>query len=112
VKEITPLRIIVSLKPAGMGVVKAYCSYDRTPLELRGRTLVCLRCGQKEERHLADSYGRIEFEKSLDSSVFSKPEFRRRESFAGREGSRFERSSGPRRGGIKRRSFQHKRTRF
>jgi exosome complex component CSL4 len=112
VKEITPLRVIVSLKPAGMGVVKAYCSYDRNPLELRGRTLICPRCGQKEIRHISDSYGKIEFEESLGSSVFSKPEFRRREFFTRKEGSRFERSSGPRRGGIKRKSFLHKRTRF
>lgn len=61
VKEVTPLRIVVTLKPKGMGVVMAYCSYDRKPMLLKGRSLICSKCGQKEERLIADSYGKFEY---------------------------------------------------
>ncbi|MEM4590182.1 MAG: hypothetical protein QXK21_02865, partial [Candidatus Micrarchaeia archaeon] len=59
--EVTPLRIVVTLKPKGMGVVMAYCSYDRKPMLLKGRSLICSKCGQKEERLIADSYGKFEY---------------------------------------------------
>jgi len=112
VKEITPLRIIVSLRPAGMGVVKAYCSYDRSPLELRGRSLICKKCGQKEVRHIADSYGKIEFNEVFDPSIISKLNIQRRVSFARKESPRLQRPPVLKRGGIKRRMFHYKRTRF
>ncbi|MCS7109622.1 MAG: exosome complex RNA-binding protein Csl4, partial [Candidatus Micrarchaeota archaeon] len=61
VKEVTPLRVIVSLKSKGMGVVMAYCSYDRKPMVLKGRTLVCSKCNQKESRIIAENYGKFEY---------------------------------------------------
>lgn len=106
VKEITPLRVVVSLKPKGMGVVKAYCSYDRKPMVLKGRTLVCSYCNQKEERHLADNYGEFEYIEHVDVAAYGRRPERK---FEGRPRGSFSREKGR---FSKRRSFTYKRTRF
>lgn len=109
VKEITPLRVVVTLKPKGMGVVMAYCSYDRKPMVLKGRSLVCSECGQKESRHLADNYGRFEYIEEAELTS------RREDHFLVDRG-RFKRERFRERRHVgtfhKRRSFQYKRTRF
>ena len=56
VARITPFRIEVSLKGRDMGVVKAFCSRCRNALDLKGRTLECPRCGNRENRHLGFPY--------------------------------------------------------
>ncbi|VVB73980.1 Exosome complex component Csl4 [uncultured archaeon] len=57
VSKLTPFRLELTVKPQGMGVVKAYCSYDRQPMELKGGAVVCTVCGQRETRHLGEPYG-------------------------------------------------------
>ncbi|MEM3369272.1 MAG: exosome complex RNA-binding protein Csl4 [Candidatus Micrarchaeia archaeon] len=108
VKEVTPLRVVVTLKPRGMGVVIAYCSYDRKPMVLKGKTLVCSECGQKEERHLADSYGKFEYIESAHMVAERKDSFKREERpqkgrFSGRR---------PQRSFHGRRQFHQRRSRF
>jgi exosome complex component CSL4 len=59
VSKLTPFRLELTVKPQGMGVVKAFCTYDRQPMELKGGAVVCTVCGQKETRHLGEPYGDI-----------------------------------------------------
>ncbi|MCX8202529.1 MAG: exosome complex RNA-binding protein Csl4 [Candidatus Micrarchaeota archaeon] len=111
VKEITPLRVVVSLKPKGMGVVMAYCSYDRKPMVLKGRTLVCSQCNQKEERHIAENYGKFEYVESAEFTSEPRSKFQRndripRRKFAGRRAQRLGF------GFQGRRQFQQRRSRF
>jgi len=58
INKITPFRIEVSLKPKGMGVVQAFCSYDRHLMDFDGRILKCSECGRIERRKLAFPYGK------------------------------------------------------
>lgn len=48
----------VQLSTAGphFGVLRAYCSRCRSPLERKGRHLYCERCDRTEERKVADDY--------------------------------------------------------
>ena len=94
VEELTPFRIVLSLKPKGMGVVQAFCSYDRHPMELRGEFVVCSNCGQKEARKLGTPYGEYKFAPRLDMSAIKKE----RSSRGPREGG-FRGDRGPRREG-------------
>lgn len=59
VGKLTPFRLELTVKPQGMGVVKAFCSYDRQPMELKGGAVVCTVCGQRETRHLGEPYGDV-----------------------------------------------------
>ena len=59
VAKLTPFRLELTVKPQGMGVVKAFCSYDRQPMELKGNVVICTVCGQKETRHLGEPYGNV-----------------------------------------------------
>ncbi len=40
-----------------LGVIKAYCKYDRTPLVRRGADLYCPRCRRSFKRKVAQDYG-------------------------------------------------------
>ena len=40
-----------------LGVIKAYCPYDRTPLVRRGAELYCPKCKRKFKRKIAIDYG-------------------------------------------------------
>ncbi len=40
-----------------LGVIKAYCPHDRSPLVRRGADLVCPRCRRKFKRKIAQDYG-------------------------------------------------------
>ncbi len=41
-----------------LGIIKAFCSYDRSPLKRYGNTLVCPTCGRTYKRKIAHDYGR------------------------------------------------------
>ncbi len=139
VTELTPFRVVLSLKPKGMGVVQAFCSYDRQPMDLKGDVLVCSKCGQREKRKLGTPYGEYEFTGKLDLSMLRKERQERRppreggfrdrgsrggdrggRGFSGGDRGRFRRDRGPRRseGGPRRErsgrsgSFQQKSGRF
>jgi exosome complex component CSL4 len=56
--KVTPFRLEVSLKAKGMGVVQAFCSYDRQLMNFDGRTLKCGTCGKIDRRKLAMPYGK------------------------------------------------------
>lgn len=53
VEEIRRGEVYLSTKENGMGVVKAFCSLCRAPLELSSGELLCRSCGSKERRKLA-----------------------------------------------------------
>ena len=52
--------IQLSTKGDHFGVIKALCSRCRYPLKRRGSTLECTRCGNKENRKIADDYGKVD----------------------------------------------------
>jgi len=87
VAKLTPFRLELTVKYQGMGVVKAFCSYDRKEMELKGGALVCPVCGQREIRHLGEPYG--EMGPIGDVKLISRPRGPRREGgFGGRGGPR------------------------
>lgn len=53
VLDIQPLGTHLTLTEPGLGVVKAFCSQCRQPLQENGRILTCTYCGNKETRKLA-----------------------------------------------------------
>ena len=78
VSELTPFRVVLSLKPKGMGVVQGFCSYDRHPMDLKGGVLVCSNCGQREARKLGEPYGEYKFAGKIDSSLLKRERSERR----------------------------------
>lgn len=52
--------IQLSTKGNHFGVIKALCSRCRYSLKKKGYTLECSRCGNKENRKIADDYGKID----------------------------------------------------
>lgn len=56
VADITPYSIELGTDRAGFGVIKAFCSQCRQPLQLFNRTLKCLHCGQTEKRKISEEY--------------------------------------------------------
>jgi exosome complex component CSL4 len=50
--------IRLAKKDRDLGVIKAYCTRCRNPLELNGNKLECSVCGRVEERRIAPDYGR------------------------------------------------------
>lgn len=59
VDEIKNEEICISTKAPALGVVKAFCSNCRHPLEKKGNSLECSNCGSRENRKLASSYRSI-----------------------------------------------------
>ena len=58
VVQVSPSLQLVTQYPR-LGVVYALCGKCRTPMERRGRVLVCPNCERKETRKLAEDYGRV-----------------------------------------------------
>ncbi len=58
ISKVTPFRVEVSLKGNGMGVVKAFCGFDRYPMSYDGKILKCTNCGKVERRKLGFPYGK------------------------------------------------------
>jgi exosome complex component CSL4 len=54
--EATPYNVSLSIKAPDLGVIKAFCSRCRTPMELEGKTLVCPQCNWKDHRKLSEDY--------------------------------------------------------
>lgn len=54
--DINPFSMSLSIKGRQYGVIKAFCSKCRHPLEMRGSTLVCPQCGWRERRKVAEDY--------------------------------------------------------
>lgn len=48
--------VVVSTDGPNLGVIKAFCSNCRHPLDKEGKDLVCPQCGLKNHRHLANDY--------------------------------------------------------
>jgi len=87
VAKLTPFRLELTVKHQGMGVVKAFCSYDRQEMDLKGGMLVCKVCGQRETRHLGEPYG--DMGPVGDVKLVARPRGPRREGgFGGRGGPR------------------------
>ena len=59
VDEISKGEVYLSTKRGGMGVIQAYCSVCRAPLDINGQILVCHNCDNKENRKLGSPYGKI-----------------------------------------------------
>ncbi len=59
VDEIKNGEIYLSTKRGGMGIIKAFCSKCRTPLEKEDEMLACGNCGNKEKRKLGSPYRNI-----------------------------------------------------
>jgi len=55
--RVDPL-IQISTKGKEFGVIKAFCTNCRKPLIRKGNMLECPVCGRKEERKIADDYGK------------------------------------------------------
>lgn len=78
VLEIKPLGTYLTLKGPDLGVVKAYCSRDRSEMALTGASYRCPSCGRTEARKIPGAQSR------------QSGGFRRRDSGGGRNGfSRF-----------------------
>lgn len=54
--EATQHNISLSLKGDNYGVIKAFCSRCRHPLDKQGEWLVCPQCNRKEKRKLSKDY--------------------------------------------------------
>ncbi len=50
VLDIKPLGIYLTMKESDLGVVRAYCTKDRSPMQSMGRTFLCPTCGRREGR--------------------------------------------------------------
>lgn len=50
VVDIKPLGIYLTMKEGDLGVVRAFCSRDRSAMAPQGRTFVCPECGRREGR--------------------------------------------------------------
>lgn len=59
VDEIKNGDIHLSTKRGGMGVIKAFCSKCRLPLEQKDQVLECGNCGGKEKRKLGSPYRKL-----------------------------------------------------
>lgn len=55
----------LATKEKNLGVIKAYCTICRLPLERKGNRLECSTCGRTEERCMAADYG----EGNLDGGI-------------------------------------------
>ncbi|MFH1107011.1 MAG: exosome complex RNA-binding protein Csl4 [Candidatus Micrarchaeota archaeon] len=51
--DVTSMGTYLSISEPGLGVLAAFCSYCRAPLDLKGRLLVCPACGNREVRKIA-----------------------------------------------------------
>ncbi|MEM4389649.1 MAG: exosome complex RNA-binding protein Csl4 [Candidatus Micrarchaeia archaeon] len=56
VTEIKGEEVHLSMREAGLGVVKAFCSRCREALQLAGQQLLCPSCGNRERRRLGTPY--------------------------------------------------------
>ncbi|MDO8538337.1 MAG: exosome complex RNA-binding protein Csl4 [archaeon] len=56
VKEVTKYSIDLATNEPDLGVVKAFCTKCREPMQLFGSTLKCLNCASNENRKLSQDY--------------------------------------------------------
>lgn len=53
----------LTTKGTNLGVIKAFCSSCRNPLEKKDSILECITCGHREKRRMADDYGSFDLSK-------------------------------------------------
>ena len=53
----------LTTKGTNLGVIKAFCSSCRNPLEKKDSILECVTCGHREKRRMADDYGSFDLSK-------------------------------------------------
>ncbi len=58
IESVTPYSVRLRMDERNLGVIKAYCTRCRTLLVKKGRMLICPNCGHKENRKLAEDYGK------------------------------------------------------
>ncbi|MCD4739804.1 exosome complex RNA-binding protein Csl4 [archaeon] len=56
IMEATKYNVSLTLKGPDLGVIKAFCSKCRHPLDKKGDWLVCEQCNCKEKRKMANDY--------------------------------------------------------
>jgi exosome complex component CSL4 len=56
VAKVEPAGIDLRTDEPGLGVIRAYCTKCRQPLQLFGSQLKCLSCGRTEGRKISDDY--------------------------------------------------------
>jgi len=54
--EASPYNVSLSLKGDNLGVIKAFCSRCRHPLDKQGDGLICPQCNWKDRRKIASDY--------------------------------------------------------
>jgi len=59
IKEATPFLLLLETNDFSLGVIKAYCTNCRHPLQLFEKKLKCLNCASIEERKISADYGKI-----------------------------------------------------
>ncbi|MEM2963087.1 MAG: exosome complex RNA-binding protein Csl4 [Candidatus Anstonellales archaeon] len=56
--DIKPTEVSVGVNSHDLGIIKAFCTQDRHPMNLVSRMLVCSHCGKKETRKISSEYGK------------------------------------------------------
>ncbi len=57
--EIKPTEICLGLNGTELGIIKAFCTQDRRPMNLENGVLICPECGKKERRKVSPQYGSV-----------------------------------------------------